>query len=182
MKRIYFIRHAKSSWDNLGLTDHQRPLAQRGIKAAKTMASAIWERNCPLDRLKTVYSSSALRAQQTIALISEQLLSLGMIEQPISVNIDDRLYSFDSYQVLTWLREQDKFFAKQEGVSSAHIEERVIVGHNPAFELSIEYLTGQALEKLPTCAYVQLETDLASWCELQANTCRLTNLITPKMC
>jgi phosphohistidine phosphatase len=35
MKRLYLLRHAKSSWKDPGLADHDRPLAGRGRRAAK---------------------------------------------------------------------------------------------------------------------------------------------------
>ena len=38
MKTLYLLRHAKSSWDDPGLADHDRPLAPRGRRAAKAIA------------------------------------------------------------------------------------------------------------------------------------------------
>ena len=38
MKTIYLIRHAKSSWEDLNLDDHERPLNERGKKDAGRMA------------------------------------------------------------------------------------------------------------------------------------------------
>ena len=31
--RLFLLRHAKSSWNDLSLADHDRPLALRGLKA-----------------------------------------------------------------------------------------------------------------------------------------------------
>ncbi|MBV8432248.1 MAG: histidine phosphatase family protein, partial [Solirubrobacterales bacterium] len=38
-KHLYLLRHAKSSWDDPGLEDHDRPLAPRGRKAAKVIGA-----------------------------------------------------------------------------------------------------------------------------------------------
>ena len=38
MKRVYVLRHAKSSWNDASLPDGERPLAGRGRRAAKAMA------------------------------------------------------------------------------------------------------------------------------------------------
>ena len=37
MKRVYLLRHAKSSWKHPELPDHNRPLAGRGKRAAKAI-------------------------------------------------------------------------------------------------------------------------------------------------
>ena len=172
MKRLHFIRHAKSSWDDSTLDDHRRPLAPRGIKAARLMAEPIWQAGCPLNRPNAVFSSSAERALQTIQLIDEKLQSLGIIDGPLSIQIDDTLYTFDSFSLLTWCRELDTF--------TQSLDEVTILGHNPAFESLIGYLTGKQLPKFPTCGYAQLNADIDSWHGLGPNSCQLQELFTPK--
>ncbi|MCA1260803.1 histidine phosphatase family protein, partial [Nitratireductor aquimarinus] len=39
MKELLLLRHAKSSWDEPGLSDAERPLAPRGRRAAIGRAS-----------------------------------------------------------------------------------------------------------------------------------------------
>ena len=41
MLTLILLRHAKSSWDHTGLSDSQRPLAKRGIKAAPEIGAAL---------------------------------------------------------------------------------------------------------------------------------------------
>ena len=41
MKKLVIIRHAKSSWDDPFLNDHDRPLAERGLKDAPKMAKRL---------------------------------------------------------------------------------------------------------------------------------------------
>ena len=62
MKMIYVIRHAKSSWDDLGLNDFKRPLNERGKKDVPRMASRLKEQNIVVD---LILSSPAERAFAT---------------------------------------------------------------------------------------------------------------------
>ena len=39
MRTLHLLRHAKSSWDDLGIRDHDRPLSGRGERAAAAMAA-----------------------------------------------------------------------------------------------------------------------------------------------
>ena len=62
MKNLYLLRHAKSRWDNPGLSDHLRPLNQRGKRNAPAMALRFVERGETLDLIIT---SPAERARTT---------------------------------------------------------------------------------------------------------------------
>ena len=42
-KRLFLLRHAKSSWDDPALADHDRPLAERGRRASKVIAQHMRE-------------------------------------------------------------------------------------------------------------------------------------------
>ena len=63
MKSIILFRHAKSDWNAIYSSDHQRPINQRGIKASKLMGSYLAKINEIPD---LIISSSALRALQTM--------------------------------------------------------------------------------------------------------------------
>ncbi len=62
MKTLYLLRHAKSSWQHPELTDHQRPLNNRGKRNAPEMARRFAARGEPLD---AIISSTAVRALAT---------------------------------------------------------------------------------------------------------------------
>lgn len=49
MKTLIVIRHAKSSWSNLGQDDAERPLNERGKKDAPEMAKRLKERGLKID-------------------------------------------------------------------------------------------------------------------------------------
>ena len=67
---IYLLRHAKSSWDEPALLDHERPLAKRGRKAAALLREHFDEAGVAPD---LVLCSSAVRAIQTLEGVREGL-------------------------------------------------------------------------------------------------------------
>src|SRR5438105_1351672 len=66
-RALYLLRHAKSSWDDPDLDDHDRPLAKRGVRAAGAIARHIWREGI---QPALVLCSSARRARQTLDLIA----------------------------------------------------------------------------------------------------------------
>ena len=70
MKTLLLIRHAKSSWDQAGLSDFDRPLNERGKNDAPVMAKRVKEKEIELDYL---ISSPAKRAKKTAKYFAEEL-------------------------------------------------------------------------------------------------------------
>ena len=62
-RRLLLLRHAKSSWDDPALADHDRPLAPRGRRAAKRMGAHLRDEQV---EISLVLCSSATRARQTL--------------------------------------------------------------------------------------------------------------------
>ena len=60
LRHLTLLRHAKSSWQESGVSDHDRPLSQRGLRDAPVMGRRILARK-RLDRL--IYSSSGRQQQ-----------------------------------------------------------------------------------------------------------------------
>ncbi len=71
MKTLIIIRHAKSSWANLGQNDEERPLNERGKKDAPEMAKRLKERGLKIDRF---ISSPARRAKKTATYFQKNLM------------------------------------------------------------------------------------------------------------
>ena len=69
MKHITFIRHAKSN-HIMGLRDHDRPLNDRGLHDAPTLAKSLKSDNFHPD---VFFTSTALRAQTTAELIRNEI-------------------------------------------------------------------------------------------------------------
>src|SRR5258708_29718322 len=70
VKTISLLRHAKSSWDNAELEDHDRPLSKRGRRSAGAVAAYLKRSQIAPD---LVVCSSAARARQTLDLVSRAI-------------------------------------------------------------------------------------------------------------
>ena len=157
MKKLYLIRHAKSSWKDPGLHDLDRPLNGRGRRQLDIMKDLI-QASGALDR--SVFCSTAMRARLTLAGL------LGS-RSPVSVEFDDALYTFDDDDLLDWLdgREEDQL---------------TLIGHNPALEDLADRLLKPGPGHLPTCAFVAMAISADSWTNLDQAPARLLMFETPK--
>ena len=160
MKTLHFIRHAKSSWKSTHLADHDRPLNKRGEYSCELMSQEIVKLGCDF---KNVYTSSAVRAQSTIQLLSTH------VQSDFHWSTDERLYTFESDVLLDWCINLD------ESLSSV-----VVVGHNPAITELVTYLTGEFFGNVPTCGYVQLTLKNGQWNDLESESMDLQYFIYPK--
>ena len=161
VKRLYLLRHAKSSWSDPSLADEERPLAPRGRKAAKKMAKELRRREI---RPKLVLSSSSQRTQETLELIAS---SLG--DPPVEV--EEGLYGAGSDALLARVR------AVSDTVGSV-----LVVGHNPGLQdLALRLTPSERLiEKFPTGALAAFELDAESWQELGQTEARLAAYLVPR--
>jgi phosphohistidine phosphatase len=162
MKNIYLMRHAKSSWSEPGLADHDRGLNRRGKRDAPRMGRALAARLPPC----VVASSSARRARLTLAGLCEGWP--GLDEMPH--RIDAGLYTFSADELAQWITGQD------DALTSLFI-----IGHNPAMTVLINTLAGKpALDNLPTAAFAHLSADIEHWAELQAGCGQLLDVLFPR--
>ena len=90
------LRHAKSSWDQPGLPDADRPLAPRGRRAADVLAAHLAAAEV---RPAVVLCSSSLRTRETLAAI---LPALG---DALEIRIERDLYGAGAAQLLDRLRQ-----------------------------------------------------------------------------
>ena len=163
-KRLFLLRHAKSSWDDPQLADHDRPLAPRGRRAAKAMAEhMLRERVAP----EIVLCSTARRAQETLERISP---ALG----DATVLIEAELYLGSARELL------ERLHQLPEATASA-----MLVGHNPAIqELALSLASpgsGRvAIEgKYPTAGLATLSSE-GTWSALEVGAAELVSFVTPK--
>jgi phosphohistidine phosphatase len=142
MKTLLILRHAKSSWKDDMLADHDRPLNRRGKEDAPRMGALLAEEGLIPD---VILSSTAKRARSTADTVAESSGYDGEI-----VYTRD-LYHADPESYLYVLRAQP---ASHESV--------MVVGHNPGLEELVDVLTGES-QRLPTCALVQVSLPLEGW-------------------
>jgi phosphohistidine phosphatase len=147
MKTLIIVRHAKSSWDNPSLSDHERPLNKRGLRDAPVMGARLAEWGPPVDR---VISSSAARALATAEFVTQEM-GLPWDE----IQIEDALYHASEDDMLEIIQEQDDY-----------IDGLMIFGHNPGMTYLVNDLSDLYLDNLPTCGVVILQFDVDSWSEV----------------
>ena len=160
MRNLLVMRHAKSDWGEAGLADHDRPLAARGVQAARRMGRFV---NAVGASPQLVVSSSALRARATAELASEA----GGWGCPIV--IDSALYASDVETVLG---------AVAAAAGDASIV--LIAGHEPTWSELVSRLIGGGRVRMPTAAVACLDLARGGWSELHAGSCSLRWLVTPK--
>ena len=145
MKTLLVLRHAKSSWDDAALDDHERPLNKRGRRDAPRMGELVREHGLIPD---VVISSDAVRARLTAEAVIEAARYAG------AILLDRRLYMAGPADILSLLRTVGE---KAETV--------MIVGHNPGLEELVAQLTGD-WQDLPTAALAQIILPIDRWRDL----------------
>jgi phosphohistidine phosphatase len=165
VKTLYVLRHAKSSWQDEGLPDHERPLAGRGRKAAKRLAGYMRsEAVAPA----LVLCSSAARTRETLERVRP-----GLYGDPV-VEVEDELYGAGERTLLARLRRVP------DSIPSV-----MLIGHNPGLEDLVVSLAGDGdrlrdvRAKFPTGALATLEWD-GRWDVLAPGAARLTAFVTPR--
>lgn len=165
-RRLVLVRHAKSAWDDPTLTDHDRPLAPRGIKAlarlSEYVAGSAW-------RPQIVVCSSARRTRATLDGIRSAL-------PDAAIELDAHLYGASAPDVLARVRRLD-----------ADIECAMVIGHNPGLHDLAVSLVGDGLAdhrsqlevKFPTGALVAIGFD-GDWRDLSHGCGRLEEFFTPR--
>jgi phosphohistidine phosphatase len=150
LKTLLLLRHAKSSWADPGLDDHQRTLNQRGRRDAPRMGDLVREIRLSPD---VIISSDAVRARLTAEAVAEAARYAGKIL------FDPRLY----------LASPDSIVAVLQTVPDTKAETVMIVGHNPGLEGIIAGLTGEHPD-MPTAALAQIVLPIDRWRDLKAST------------
>lgn len=149
MKTLLVLRHAKSSWSDTSLDDHERPLNQRGRRDAPRMGELLREHRLTPD---VIISSDAVRARQTAEAVAETAGYAG------EILLDRLLYAASPADILAVLR---------TGQDTAGI--LMIVAHNPGLEEVVAQLTGEQ-QDLPTAALAQIVLPIDRWRDLDVST------------
>jgi phosphohistidine phosphatase len=150
MKTLLVLRHAKSSWDDPTLDDHERPLNARGEHDAPRMGQLAREERLSAD---LIISSDAVRARLTAAAMA------GATGYRGQVLLDPRLYHAGAADILEVLRS-----TVEPSVATV-----MIVGHNPGLADLVAQLTGEP-EDLPTAALAQIALPIDRWSDLNPTT------------
>jgi phosphohistidine phosphatase len=142
MKTLLLLRHAKSSWKDAGIRDHDRPLNGRGRRDAPRIGRLLAEHGLVPD---LIISSTARRARKTAEKVAEASGYVGALDAaaalylaaPPAITQVIRLLPDEAGRVL-------------------------LVGHNPGLEELLAALIGQ-YERLPTAALAHVELEFDRW-------------------
>ena len=145
MKKILLMRHAKSSWKNTDLSDHERPLKKRGVKEAEKMGKYLKNKKLIPE---IIYTSSAKRARQTAEVIAKACKCKAKVV-PL-----DELYMAEPSKILDVIEKADSEF-----------KTILVVGHNPGMEAFLQILDGK-VESLPTGSVGYLTAKVKNWKDL----------------
>lgn len=161
MKRIFLMRHAKSSWKHPS-PDYKRGLKKRGKKDAKLVAKELKKRYMTP---QVIISSSAKRAKLTAKIVKKNL------DKDLPLILDKELYDTSWKRYLKEIRKIDNKY-----------DSAMVVAHNPMIsELALKLTGKSVLEWMPTSAVAVIECDSNSWGNIGKNRCHLMLYITPKM-
>lgn len=140
--RLIVMRHAKSSWQEPGQADHDRPLNLRGQRDAPLVAQRIVELGWSP---RLVLSSNARRTRETYALMEPAFSETTPVE-------------FLSELYLAGLNEVRHALA-----AAPYGNQPVLVlGHNPGWEEMVQWCTDDSID-LPTGCAVLMESESDGW-------------------
>ena len=159
LKTIYLLRHAKSNWKDETLTDIERPLNERGRKAAETIGDLLKKEKIVPD---LVLSSSAIRARETTDLV----MQAGGLSSEL--RFDEHIYEATPQKLLEVVQQIDE--------SKKNV---LLVGHNPGFEQLLVLLTG-SVERFATATLAKINLKAATWASVKRDSGDLEWIVRPK--
>jgi phosphohistidine phosphatase len=159
MKHLFLVRHAKSSWADESLCDHERPLNARGESQLAPLGKALKAAGALQGE---IYCSNATRALATLE---------GAMPEPVMPehwHTQSELYTFDYRRLTAWLKEREE---------DAQV---MLVGHNPALLELAQWLLKQPPEQLPTASFIHIRLSIKDWHQLDRGKGKLVALMTPQ--
>ncbi|MGO4908760.1 histidine phosphatase family protein [Pseudorhodobacter sp. W20_MBD10_FR17] len=161
-KRLILTRHAKSNWDDPLTPDHDRPLNERGIRAAADLGQWLASRGYAPDE---VLCSDAVRTRATFSGIAPALQTAPELA------LKPALYHAGPDVMLAVLRH-----AKADTV--------MMIGHNPGIAEFAHRLVNRALsdpefQRYPTGATLVVEFIIDDWAEVTFGTGAMLDFIVP---
>ena len=167
MRRLFLLRHAKSSWQTDGQEDFERPLNERGRKSAPAIGAYMLRQGIAPD---LVLCSTACRTRETLALV------LPFLRGEATIRLEDRFYLASAAKLSAALRRLDNA-----------VRQVMIVAHNPgiqeaALALSAEDLSAdrEAVErKFPTAALAQIDFAAGPWSAVEPHCGTLVRFVSP---
>jgi len=160
MKTAYFARHAKSNWNEAGISDFDRPLNNRGREDAPHMASYLQKADYTIDQ---IISSDAARA---LATATEYKNCLTPDKEIIH---EHAIYMASHLDIANVVR---NIPSKYSNV--------MIVGHNPGMSEIVDYYAEGSVQDMPTCSVAIIQFDVSDWKDIKIGEGKLLAFEYPK--
>ncbi len=162
MKQLTIVRHAKSAWDNIDLSDHDRPLKSTGIKKTRKIINFLNSKNFSPDLILT---SSAVRACETANMIAD-----GIGYEKNLVKNTRSLYHAGVDDIYT------EVFAIDNSVNSV-----MLVAHNPTLTDFVNEFVLPEIDNLPTTGTVCIEFETDNWEKISDAEYKVKFVVFPRM-
>jgi phosphohistidine phosphatase len=162
MKHIYIVRHAKSSWSDLTISDVDRPLNERGKRDAPRMAERCRELGVIPE---LIISSNAKRAMETCTFFINQYKL-----PDAQVQLNKKLYHAPEH-----------VYIEEAQLVDDRISSVMMFGHNPGITYLANSISEKFIDNVPTCGVLIIESKVNSWMDLDLMNCKLINFLYPKM-
>lgn len=146
MKTLLIIRHAKSSWDNTGINDFDRPLNDRGKRDAPAMAQRLIRAGVKID---SFVSSPAKRARTTAEVFIKEFNVKGTALQLIPELYHAQVQNFKDVV---------------KGLDPSY-DTVAIFSHNPGITAFANVLSSVRLDNMPTCSVFAVTAQVSHWNE-----------------
>ncbi|HCA57930.1 MAG TPA: hypothetical protein DEP46_08125 [Blastocatellia bacterium] len=159
MKTLLLMRHAKSSWTDPSLSDFERPLNERGRRAAPFMGGVLKREGLIPDH---IICSPANRTKETAELVQ------AAVELDLEIGNDARIYEATAGELIDVVSEMPETSSRA-----------LLIGHNPSSEQFLQIMTG-AIEAMPTAALAVIDLEIGSWAEIAPGKGKLRRLFRPK--
>ena len=144
-RMLLILRHAKSSWKQPGLADHDRPLNKRGKRDAPRIGRLLRELE---ETPELILSSTARRTQATARLVADASGYEG------EISLEREFYLGGPEDYINRLAQTPDSYQRV-----------MIVGHNPGMEELVGQLLGR-YERMPTAALAIIELPIGQWSDL----------------
>lgn len=144
MKTLIVVRHAKSSWANIGERDFDRNLNDRGKEDAPVMAEKLLHTKIKIDAF---VSSPAKRTRKTAKAFIE---AYGKTKKDIILS--DDLYNASS-----------SIFYETVNALNDEYDAVAVFGHNPGITDFVNTLCNTHIDEMPTCSMFAVQIPINSW-------------------
>lgn len=148
MKSLIIVRHCKSSWADLSLSDFDRPLNKRGNIDGELMSNYLREKEKKIDKL---ILSTSKRTRLTSKYFTEKI-------HFDSISYLDELYHASYSDIINIISKVENNFNSV-----------MVIGHNPGLTELINQYTIINIYNLPTTGVVKVEFKGDKWDRITEN-------------